>query len=311
MARSNTGGTRGFLRGKIANDLYQVTKDAAGRKIQLVRSVEQSRLNPNTLPQAVARMQMALLMGSLSQFKTLVDHSFETVPYGQLSIAHFVAINMPLVQQDTIDNWNSNSRFSYPEKGVTSVRIGPFLMAEGSLTLPQAISVKIMWDTPATNYLIIDTGHEAPTFGQLRAALGANAGDYITFVLLEKAWYGFNNDGIVYQRIYLADTVSDSTVIDSDNVRGMFTYDGNTDFAITINEEGKIIVQVFDNVDRRLRYATAYCVIISRWDGRKWCRNNAQFQPPADAPEPWLDNRNPDRVFSTWYEEYDGEIPNL
>lgn len=94
MARSNSGGTRGWLRGKVANDLYQVTKTSTGRKVQLVRAVEESRINNNTIEQALARMRMALLMGALSDLKAIVDHSWQTIPYGQLSIANFVKENM-------------------------------------------------------------------------------------------------------------------------------------------------------------------------------------------------------------------------
>lgn len=311
MARSNTGGTRGFLRGKIASDLYQVTKDAAGRKIQLVRSVESSRINPNTEAQAVARMQMALCMGSLSQFKALVDHSFETIPYGQLSIAHFVAVNIPLIQEDSRLRWDGNSLFDYPRKGIPGVRIGPFIMSEGSLQLPAAISENIIIDARSRSIFYIATGLSSPTFGQLRAVLGSNAGDYITFVLLMKAWSGFSGNGIVYQRIYLATDIPDETIITPANVQNMFTYDGNSTFSITLDDQGRIAVEVYDIVDSRLRFPTAYCIIISRWDGVRWRRNNSRFQPPAGAAEPWLDNANPDYVFATWFPDYDGEPPIL
>lgn len=311
MARSNTGGTRGFLRGKIANDLYQVTKDKDGRKIQLVRSVETSRLNPNTIGQALARMQMALCMGSLSQFKTLVDHSWENIPYGQLSIAHFVEVNMPLIQRDCQQNWDGASEFEYPLKGVTSVRLGPFIMSEGSITLPSAISVQIIFDLRTTNYLHINVGKDAPTFGDLRACLGANAGDYITFILLEKAWDPAWDNGIAFRRFYLAQNVPDAQLITTDNVRDMFTYDGNTEFDVALLPGGDIRFQVYNIMQQSYRYTTATCVIVSRWDGKKWCRNNSQFEPPEDAEEPWLDNRNPDQAFASWFPDYNGKSPYL
>lgn len=309
MARSSQGGTRGFLRGKVAQDMFQVTKDARGRKIQIVKAYEAQRENPNTILQALARMRMALCMGSLSQFKALVDHSWETIPYGQLSIAHFVKLNMPLIEADSNAHWYAGSQFDYPEKGITAVRVGPWIMSEGSLTLPSSISTVVDVSGPRDKfYLKIHVG-SSPTYGKLRQALGASAGDYITAL----AFWSYSNDstfnGISYVRCYLAQGIADGTPITAANVADMFTYDGNTSHVTTLSNSQDILVQILDPHASWGRSVQATDIIISKWDGVKWCRNNSQFTPPNTGYEPWPYNNAPDGVFTTWYPDYNGEQP--
>ena len=309
MARSNTGGTRGFLRGKIADDLYQVTKNARGRKIQIVKAYEEGRINPNTEAQAVARMQMALCMGSLSQFKALVDHSWETIPYGQLSIAHFVHVNMPLIQQDSREHWYAGSQFDYPTKGLSEVRLGPFIMSEGSLALPSSITSVVVSTNRDRCYLDINVGKSPFTFGDLREALGASVGDYITNIALYSAYAGLGTNGIGYVRAYLAEGISDETVVTAGNVASMFTYDGNGSWAVTLYNSTHIRIEVIDPMPNWQRLVAATDIIISKWNGQNWCRNNSQFTPPDTGYEPWSENAAPDDVFQSWYENYDGEQP--
>lgn len=309
MARSNTGGTRGFLRGKVANDLFQVTKNARGRKVQIVKAYEYGRINPNTEAQALARMQMALCMGSLSQFKALVDHSWETIPYGQLSIAHFVHVNMPLIQQDSRDNWYSGSEFDYPTKGLSEVRLGPFIMSEGSLALPQSLTSVVELGLHDTCFLDINIGKTPFTFGDIREALGASVGDYITHIALYSAYAGLGSNGIGYVRAYLAQDISDETVVNAANVSQMFTYDGNAGWNVTLYNNTHIRIEVIDPIPQWTRQIAATDIIISKWNGQNWCRNNSQFTPPSTGYEPWSENAAPDDVFQSWYEDYNGEQP--
>lgn len=303
MARSNTGGTRGFLRGRVANDLYQVTKNKAGKKIQLVRAVEQSRINNNTILQAGARMMMALLMGCLKQFKAIVDHSFESIPYGQLSIAHFVEVNMKLVQEDCRIHWDGGNIFDYPIKGEPLLRIGSFIMAEGSLTLPSVLQFTMVDAIDNIAGLKISLGMSNPRFSDLKSKLGAAANDYITMLLFQYDSYGRENNTFLYSRCYLSDR-TDDPVITSDNVEAMFTYDGNCNRFVTFDSQSGAITIAMQKVGRYWDgEIVASCIILSVWDGVKWRRNNAQFTN-VDPQEPWRDLMSPNDVFSTWYGDY-------
>ena len=452
MARSNTGGTRGFLRGKVADDLYQVTKNRYGKRIQLVRSVEEQRQNNNTERQALARMQMALLMGCLKQFKEIVDHSWETIPYGQLSIAHFVELNMPLVHEDSKNNWESDNVFDYPTKGLSLLRVGAFIMAEGSLTLPSCLSFYMVDDAHAKGGLQISINKQNPTFSDLQNVLGANANDYITMLLFQYDSNNRANNFFMYSRAYLKDipdlpqdvlllddvstssvsnnkyltesgseaassnynvyyyscspndaflitlvehnksplfpvtffdasnnkissplprlwaglddnpyhykdtpiiapagavkvginfrklnadefsvkkigvneffaqnieafqdysiVIAKTSTLYSRNAIGCFTYDGNCNRFFEMDAlNGKITIANQKKVTYMQGELVAYCIVLSKWDGVKWCRNNAQFLP-VDPEEPWRDLLSPNDVFQSWFPSYDPDNPH-
>lgn len=309
MARSNSGGTRGWLRGKVANDLYQVTHRADGRKVQLVRAVEESRVNNNTLEQALARMRMALLMGALSDLKQIVDHSWEGIPYGQLSIAHFVKVNMTDVMADCREHWNGENLFCYPLKGVKAMRVGAFRIASGSLSAPSAITRGVNYSYGSLFPFRIVIGKPNPTFGDLKAVLGINALDYITLLILSGLY--FPSSGVMYQslqfvRLYLAEGFDDATPITSANVASCFTFESNSTYRVDINTStGTILVELSASPDGINRDALLSSVIVSRWSGRLWCRNNAWFAPPDGSQGVNFEEQAPRWVFKSWFPDYD------
>lgn len=309
MARSNSGGTRGFLRGKVANDLYQVTKRADGRKLQLVRAVEESRTNNNTEAQALARMRMALLMGALKDLKQIVDHSWQGIPYGQLSIAHFVEVNMPPLISDCKANWSADNHYCYPVKGVSDMRIGEFVIASGTLATPSAISRGTGYSFGSWYPFTLDLGKASPTFADLKAVLSVNAKDYITLLMLCALYGGDDsivNQALFFARLYLAEGVDDATVITSSNVGTMFTYEANTQYRVSFASSSHLLkVEVYCEPDGKPRSTQLSSVIVSRWDGRVWCRNNAQFLPDSDIETPNFELLAPRRVFQSWFESYD------
>lgn len=309
MARSNQGGTRGFLRGRVANDLYQVTHKSNGRKVQIVRSVEQSRINNNTVEQALARMRMALLMGALSDLKSIVDHSWQGLPYGQLSIANFVKVNMPLVIEDCRESWSVNNAFCYPTKSVRAMRLGAFIIASGTISTPSNITRGVNYNFEKWYPFRILIGQANATFGDLRRSLGLNANDYITLLQLSLC-YGFpilqQAQALQYVRIYLAENIQDGTVITSDNISSMFTYEGNAPYRISYDSSNGIIrVDVDCQQDGEPRSVALSSVIVSRWTGSVWARNNARFMPNAGSESPNFEDQAPRWVFNSWFESFD------
>lgn len=309
MARSNSGGTRGWLRGKVASDLYQVTKTATGRKVQLVRAVEESRINNNTLEQALARMRMALLMGALKDMKQIVDHSWQGIPYGQLSIAHFVKVNMPLVIADCKENWSYENAFCYPVKGIKQMRIGAFQVSSGTLSSPANITRGVNYLSGIWFPMRILIGVPHPTFGDLKRSLGLNANDYITLLMMtgfDAASSGIVNQGFHFLRVYLSETIDDDTQIDAANVEDCFYYEGNTVRRVSINvTTGVILIEVSASPDAVYRDCLLSAVVVSRWDGSVWCRNNARFWSPDGVDLPNFEYNAPRLVFQSWFPSYD------
>lgn len=312
MARSRQGGTRGFIRGRVGNDLFQVTKDASGRKIQLVKAVEDTRINNNTERQAVARMQMALCMGCLSQFKEIVDHSWEGIPYGQLSIAHFVKRNIPLIQEDCKEHWEDDNRFNYPLKGVPALRLGEFLMSEGTLVVPGLMTIQEMSDVgfrfnnnPA---LVIQLRPGQLTMADLKSSLGLAANDYITVLVMFHSPIGQGYTHFVYRRFYIA-PVADDTEIGDDTIADIFTTEGTAEHTMYFDAaQSRIICEVSDP-DNPYREPFAFgTLVLSRWNGNVWQRNTSRFQVnPNLSVVDYLSS--PNEVFGTWFDGYDSDNP--
>lgn len=309
MARSLSGGTRGFLRGKIASDMYQVTKDARGRKIQLVSAYAPTRINNRTVAQSIARMQMAACMGCLAQFKDIVDHSFQGIPFGQLSIANFVKLNIPLLQRDTAQHWDAGAHFDYPGKGESSILAGEWILATGNLSLPEAVSLSKPNEFSPNFQIVIDCGKVNASFADLRSALGIAFGDYFTLVSFASS-FGTTLRKFCYRRYYLSDALQDSDALTAESVGLAFTYDGNCDFSVSIDISKRYIYLISRYTVNGLDIPQSLAaVIISRWSGKVWQRNNAVFAPAPNDPDPYADYHSPADVFSSWCPSWDGTNP--
>lgn len=308
MARSNIGGTRSFIRGKVANDIYQVGYNMDGKKQQFIKAAADHVTNPNTKYQALARMQMALLMGTMGQFSTIIDHSWEGIPYGQMSIAYFVKKNMELLQADCKNHWFEDNEFEWRDKGSRMFRRGKFYMSEGSLSLPSCIHVIDSGYPRYIGTMQIRIGKQNATFGDLKAALGANVGDYITYMEVLQYEPTTAQNYLVFNRLYLADGISDDTVITEQNVSSMFTHEGNEDFQMTYApNSGTIGLQNVALNNGAICPRAYYTVIVSKWTGTIWARNTARFDfMPTESSPPWSDTE-PYSVFQSWWPDYDGE----
>ena len=117
---------------------------------------------------------------------------------------------------------------------------------------------------------------------------------------------GIVNQGLQFVRLYLAENVLDETEIVDDNVYDMFTYDGNTTWEVSLDiDKGEILVNVFTGPDGVYRDTLLSSVIVSRWDGKAWCRNNAWFMANSDADAPNFEANAPRWVFQSWFPSFD------
>ena len=307
MARSNQGGTRGWLRGRVANDLYQVTRKENGQKEQLVRAVEESRTNPNTISQAMARMQMAMCMTALKQFKEIVDHSWEGVTFGRQSMNYFARKNVKLIQQDCEDNWSSDNNWSYPIKGSIDLLPGLWQLSEGTLKLPDIITRHEFDAYGEQCGYSINLPSANCTMGQLKAALGLNANDYITYLAFADGVLPKNNK-LCFFRVYINEAFPDDLVISLANYQSAFTYDQNTPFYPQWDSENNRIIFYFDeHAIPEIAGFSCDAIIISRWDGVKWCRNTSFFQGILGVDDYSANWTVAWDVFQSWFPEYDPE----
>lgn len=228
MAKSKSGGTRSYIRGRVGADVYSIGKDAQGKKQQVVRSLAESVANPQTQSQMRGRMIMSTVMQAVAALKPIIDHSFDNVTGRQPNISEFIARNYALVKADVLANPSSANAFGlnkYQEKGV---KRGAYIIADGDAQLPSALVL-----TKASGIIAITMPADNITIAGLKSALGMTSEEYFTLV-------GITSDGKAnYERFRINPTLADNTAISSSNIGDVFAVEGNV--AATVSVASNVI----------------------------------------------------------------------
>ena len=235
MAKSKSGGTRTYLRGRVGADVYSVGRDAKGKRQQVVRSLAETVANPQTVSQMRGRMIMSTIMQALSALKPIVDHSFDNVSGVQPNLSEFIARNYALIKADVLANPASGNKFglnAYMQKGAKQ---GCYVISDGQAGIPAVVLF-----TKATGVLTIDLTGETLTVGGLKSALGLGADGYLTMV-------GITAAGIAeYARLHVNYSVADETVISGSNLTEVFQIEGNA--TPTMALAGNVISATLANI---------------------------------------------------------------
>lgn len=223
MAKSKSGGTRSYIRGRVGADVYSIGKDAKGNKQQVVRSLAETVSNPQTIAQMQGRMIMSTVMQSVSAMSQIIDHSFDSVPNGQPSISEFIRRNYALIKADVAANPSSGNAFGLNEYQEKGEKIGAYVISSGAANLPTAIAI-ISLGAGGTITLAAD----AITVGGLKAATGLGADDYLTLC-------GYDANGVFqFVRLRIDQTKADATAITSENVGSIFLLEGTVEPTISL-----------------------------------------------------------------------------
>lgn len=273
MAKSKSGGTRSFIRGRVGADVYSIGKDAKGSKQQVVRSLAETVANPQTQNQMRGRMIMSTVMQAVAALKPIIDHSFDNVAGRQPNISEFISRNYALVKADVAANPSSNNAFGlnkYQEKGV---KRGAYIIADGDAVIPAALVL-----TQASGAIAITMASDAITIAGLKAALGMTSEEYFTLV-------GIAADGTAkYERFRVNPTLADTTAITSSNIGDVFAVEGNA--AAQVALASNVINITLASV------ATCCAVIVSKKTTSGYIHNEAilgagvGFEYTADAALP-------------------------
>lgn len=234
MARSKTGGSRAYLRGRVGSDVYSIGKDAKGKKQQVVRSLAESVKNPQTIAQMRGRMIMSTVMQAVSAMRPIIDHSFDNVPAGQPCVSEFIKRNYALIKADVNANPSGSNAFGlnkYQEKGV---KMGAYVISAGSAIAVTGLAI----DGTAKTITIDLTGDV--TIGGLKSKLGINSNDYFTICAI------VSGGKFIYERFHIASDLADDVVIAAGNVADVFTVDGNTAVSLALN--GSNLVATLDEL---------------------------------------------------------------
>lgn len=223
MAKSKSGGTRSYLRGRIASDVYSIGKDSAGKKQQVVRSLAEQVKNPQTVAQMRGRMIMSTVMQAVSGLSQIIDHSFDNVPNGQPSISEFIRRNYALIKADVAAHPAENNHFGlnkYQEKGI---REGEYLISSG-----KALGSNFCFPGAGANFdMTIQTGKNVLNLANLKADVLHGNNGYVTFVFI------LNDHSTAFVRVHFSDTADQSTAITAENLAQFLTIENPMGLTIT------------------------------------------------------------------------------
>ena len=216
MAKSKSGGTRSYIRGRVGSDVYSIGKNAMGKKQQVVRSLAETVANPQTIAQMRGRMIMSTVMQAQSALKVIIDHSFDNVVGIQPNLSEFIKRNYALVKADVAANPSENNAFglnAYQEKGAKQ---GAYIISDGKAAVPAAVSID-----KAAGVITIALSAASMTMAGLKAALNFGNEDFITLV-------GIDTQGAAeYCRYHINQSLADDTAISSSNIDSVFETEGN------------------------------------------------------------------------------------
>lgn len=277
MAKSKSGGTRSYLRGRIASDVYSIGRDASGKKQQVVRSLAEQVANPQTTAQMRGRMIMSTVMQAVSAMSQIVDHAFDNVPNGQPSISEFIRRNYALIKADVAAHPSSNNNFGlskYQEKGI---RPGKYVVSEGKFVLDENTFVG---ETTGGSIVNLIPASEAPTIQDFLNLLFGGKQGYFTPVLVNAGEFKFF-------RVRFSSSLPATTAVTAENLSQVLSIENPLGLTITTTiNDGQIAIK-FNG-----EYAASGIIASVEKDGGAYEHNtcvlsgNAGFEFNADVALP-------------------------
>lgn len=261
MAKGKSGGTRSFLRGRVASDVYSIGKDAKGNKQQIVRSLAESVANPQTLAQMRGRMIMSTVMQAVSSMAMIIDHSFDNVPAGQPNVSEFIRRNYALVKADVAAHPTSGNTFGLNKYGEKGIKQGAYVVAGGSAANIAGVQLN------GTNKTLVIALSAGATIADLRTALGIGIEDYFTAVCVTA-------DGkFLYNRFHVTQSLPSATQISADNIESVISLDGNV--GVTLAFASNNITATFAD------FSANAGIIVSRKENASYKHNDVVLVAPT------------------------------
>lgn len=273
MAKSKSGGTRTYIRGRVGSDVYSIGRDAKGKKQQVVRSLAESVSNPQTQAQMRGRMIMSTVAQAAAALRPIVDHSFDNVVGSRANLSEFTSRNYARIKSDVASHPSVNNKFGLVLYGEKGAKQGAYIISDGQAALPTALAI-----TKADGALAITLPADNLTIGGLKSALGMTTDEFFTLVGLSQA------GAALYERFRVNPNLSADTEIATSNINDVFAIEGNA----------VAVIAIASNVITITQAAIAGCcsVIISKKVAGGYIHNKATlgagegFANPADVALP-------------------------
>ncbi len=143
---------------------------------QITKERVETVKNPRSSAQMRQRMLMATIGAAYSYLKSVADHSFEGITYGQKSMAEFMRLNLNKFKADSLNDASGMAFNSYKDKYINPAR---YILATGSLP-------EVPYVVNAQNQIEVDyTATSLTTAAEVYDAMGIKSGDLLTFVWVQ------------------------------------------------------------------------------------------------------------------------------
>lgn len=158
---------------------------------QLSRVRVRSIKNPRTQSQALQRMVFATASAARSALASIVDHSFESIKYGQKSTQYFMKravddLRVAAIACRDLTPAEQVKTANFNIKGVSSMAINSLLISQGSLTPFEIFragrDIPMLRVAPITPVRLSDDNVPYIYLGDFCDALGLQPGQQMTFV---------------------------------------------------------------------------------------------------------------------------------
>lgn len=256
-------------KGKLAGASMQ--KGANGDTI--IREVVTPK-NPQTEAQMLQRIIVATVGQAYSKMKDIVDHSFEGITAGALTMQKFQAYNLNVLRQhlatEVEQGYDLGSIYAFSPLGTKAFSPNAYIISQGSLPeVPVVVN-----EAGLTTAKI--AGLAANTYQAVIDAFGLRRGDQLTFVTVQGG--GPNNTEFHFARIILDPTDAQgnpaplsSAFIGASNAVNLPSKRNEGTFATLTYADGNV---TFGFSAQNL---TAAGIIVSRKNGDNWLRSNCQL----------------------------------
>ena len=281
----------GFGRGSVGDVVFY---RANGQQVSRARN--RSPKNPQSPLQLLQRVVTKTTAMAFSLLQEICNHSFQGYAEGTPNQSRFMKLNVARFREQLSAEINSgdpddilgSASSNFATKQASQVEFNPYIISEGSLG-----TIAVQWgdglQTP--NFMVgVNLGTASPSYSDVVAALGLQAGDQLTFIALsiDDTTEGGQFNGFKYCRVILEPDGGNMSVpflsggaINDPNEKnqGSFTF--------AISQLGStyhltFIPAEFAAQASRVNSIAAAAVIVSRNNGNVWARSSQSLVLRSD-----------------------------
>lgn len=250
MAKSNSffGLRRGSTKSLTfaVNDGMQITKD----RVTQVK-------NPRSKAQMAQRCLLKTISLAYASMKSILDHSFEGVSYGALSMRHFQSINFNLVKAA---RFATAKTIGYAKYGDSTPNLGQYVIAQGSLNQPNFNAFTLAVQGSGISIAVSDV----TTVADFATKLGIGLGEMITIC----AQIQSNKNAVAFAWVRF--TLPSNAAANISEIQ----VESNLKVEATFNNGVSAVVSVADFGSDTAKGAL-YTAIRSKYSNNGWLRSKA------------------------------------